>query len=1339
MGRKPVKRMSRREFLRQAAAGAVAAAAMGSGVGGAARLRRAPSSPAGPRSPSAVQLPKGVRVVWDLAKAQHDTTATRGRVCINGLWRWQPAQEGADQVPGGNWGYFKVPAPWPGISDYMQVESQTLHAHPSWQGQALGDTTAAWYQREIAIPKEWSGRRLALYAEYLNSYAQVYIDGRKAGEIRFPAGEVDLTSVCRPGGRYVLSILVLAMPLKAVMLSYSDTASAKEVRGSVQRRGLCGDVYLVGEPVGARVADVKVDTSVRNWEIRVDAGLEGLQADKTYALRARITESGRGVREFTSKKFRASGLKEGRVAFSERWKPDKLWDTHTPGNAYQLSLSLLDAKGKVLDTALPVRFGFREFWIEGRDFYLNGTRIFLSSVPVDNAQVGATAASYEGAKETLQRLQSFGINFVYTHNYGCEPGTHLSFTEILRAADDVGMLVALSQPHFGQYDWQAPDADQKNGYAQHAEFYVRVAENHPSIVAYSMSHNATGYDEAMNPDMIDGLQRPHNPWSDRNAERALRAEAIVKRMDPSRIVYHHSSGNLSSMHTSNFYPNWAPAQELSDWLEHWATEGVKPVFTCEYAAPCTWDWTMYRGWYQGKRSFGSATVPWEFCVAEWDAQFLGDRAFQMSEMEKKNLRWEAKQFRDGKLWHRWDYPYDVGASVFADRHTVTAAYITDNWRAFRTWGMSANSPWEYDPLWTLRDGVDRSRKELGVDWERLQRPGFSPDYLDRRFEVMPQSFERSDWIPNADGQALVRNNMPLLAYIGGKPARFTSKDHNFHPGETVEKQLILINNSREAVSCQWEWSFGLRQPAADQGKVDLPAGQQMRLPIRVALPAGLAPGTYELTATATFSTGETQTDSFAIHVLPRAAALGASARIALFDPKGETASLLDGMGHQYQPVDANADLSAYEVFVIGKGALTVDGPGPDLRRVPLGLKVIVFEQTSEVLEKRLGFRATEYGLRQLFRRVPDHPILVGLEDEHLRDWRGEATLLPPRLKYETNDDVFNGAPTVKWCDIPVTRVWRCGNRGNVASVLIEKPARGSFLPLIDGGYSLQYSPLLEYREGKGMVLFCQLDVTGRTESDPAAEMLTRSLLEYAASWQPTSNRKARYVGDAAGRSYLEAAGLSVGSYTGDQLSADEVLVVGPGGGRQLARYAAPLGSWLKGGGNLLAIGLDEAEANAFLPFSVGMRREEHICAFFEPFRAGSLLAGVSPAEVVNRDPRELPLVSSGASVVGNGVLATADQGHTARIPKGECAGVVFCQLVPWEFAWQKQMNLKRTYRRTSVLVARLLANLGVSGATPVLGRFSQPLVSSSGEKRWLDGLYLDQPEEWDDPYRFFGW
>ena len=326
-------------------------------------------------------------------------------------------------MPDDNWGYFKVPGCWPGITDYMQKDCQTLYVRPDWKDEDLRGLTMAWYQREITIPSQWAGRRIALYAEYVNSYAVVYVDGKKAGEIRFPWGEVDLASVCRPGAKHVLSMLVVAMPLKGVMLSYNDTNAAREVKGSVARRGLCGDVYLVGTPRGPRIANVRVDTSVRKWEITFDAALEGLAADGQYALRARITDDGHSVGEFTSKPFKAGDLEDGRVAFSEKWKPDKLWDVHTPENTYDLDVSLLDAGGEVLDASLPLRFGFREFWIDGRDFFLNGARLFLSSVPLDNAQIGAAWATYEGARESMVRLRSFGINFVYTHNYGCEPGT----------------------------------------------------------------------------------------------------------------------------------------------------------------------------------------------------------------------------------------------------------------------------------------------------------------------------------------------------------------------------------------------------------------------------------------------------------------------------------------------------------------------------------------------------------------------------------------------------------------------------------------------------------------------------------------------------------------------------------------------------------------------------------------------------------------------------------------------------------------------------------------------------------------------------------------------------
>jgi hypothetical protein len=392
------------------------------------------------------------------------------------------------------------------------------------------------------------------------------------------------------------------------------------------------------------------------------------------------------------------------------------------------------------------------------------------------------------------------------------------------------------------------------------------------------------------------------------------------------------------------------------------------------------------------------------------------------------------------------------------------------------------------------------------------------------------------------------------------------------------------------------------------------------------------------------------------------------------------------------------------------------------------LKVLVFEQTAEVLERRLGFRVAEYGLRQVFPRVPDHPALTGLEPEHLRDWRGEATLLSSRLKYELNPK-FNGAPTVNWCGLPVPRAWRCGGQGSVASVLVEKPAGGDFLPIVDGGFSLQYSPLLEYREGRGMVLFCQLDVSGRSEVEPVADALVANLIAWASAWEPPPRRQACYVGDSAGRAHLTAAGWPLAPYSAAVLEPGTrtTLVVGPGGGSVLGADRERVATFLEAGGRLLGLGLEQRDLESVLPFAVTVRPVEHINASFDPPRHGSPLAGLGPADVHNRAPRMLPLVTGGAQSVGNGVLAVTPNG-----------AAVLCQIVPWTFDYRTNYGVKRTFRRTSALVSRLLGNLGVSGTTPLLARWSQP--PGDGEPgRWLTGLYLDAPEEWDDPYRFFRW
>jgi hypothetical protein len=62
-------------------------------------LRTVSAGPSLWAAPSEAFLPAGAKVVWDLDKAHREKTSTRERVCLNGLWRWQPAKEVTDSVP----------------------------------------------------------------------------------------------------------------------------------------------------------------------------------------------------------------------------------------------------------------------------------------------------------------------------------------------------------------------------------------------------------------------------------------------------------------------------------------------------------------------------------------------------------------------------------------------------------------------------------------------------------------------------------------------------------------------------------------------------------------------------------------------------------------------------------------------------------------------------------------------------------------------------------------------------------------------------------------------------------------------------------------------------------------------------------------------------------------------------------------------------------------------------------------------------------------------------------------------------------------------------------------
>ena len=173
-------------------------------------------------------------------------------------------------LPEGDWGYFKVPGFWPGLQAWEQEDCQTCFAHPAWKGKKLGEITAAWYQREITIPSEWTGRRIALTARMRQFRwpSFTWTAGRSA---RYGSRPEKRTSPAVPPRRDVHG-----QPARHRHAAEGGHDVARRHRRGQKNQGQGGAAGPVRRPLlprhSRRPADRgrKVDTSVRNWEITLD-------------------------------------------------------------------------------------------------------------------------------------------------------------------------------------------------------------------------------------------------------------------------------------------------------------------------------------------------------------------------------------------------------------------------------------------------------------------------------------------------------------------------------------------------------------------------------------------------------------------------------------------------------------------------------------------------------------------------------------------------------------------------------------------------------------------------------------------------------------------------------------------------------------------------------------------------------------------------------------------------------------------------------------------------------------------------------------------------------------
>lgn len=1225
----------------------------------------------------------------------------RERQCLNGLWRFRPLTE-QEQIsdtppaPGSGWGYFKVPGVWPlggGRTSFVPLLADD-------QQKKAGKWHTAWYRREFSVPADAAGKKVFFEIEQIQTRGMVYIDGGKAGEIIFPGGMIELTPFVKPGKRQVLEVRLTASPLSEEHYSAMDGNNIRKIAARVKNKGITGDTFLHIVPA-ERITDTHFITEVKGKTITFDCGFSGLQSGKKYKMEAEIFDrKGKKVKTFTGPQFTSADLRNGRFRFSAGWNDPELWDIHTPQNLYTGVLSL-SADGKTADQTIPERFGFREFGIDGQNYVLNGKVIHLRAyfLPNFSAEWMSDKASRGNALEAYRRLRGLGFNFTISRNYNFAEGGTNYLRGSFAAADEFGHLWSLSLPHPWQFKSDLTVKKNADGFAKMSAYLIRKYWNHPSIVMYVTNHNTGGAWGDQNPLRIGGEYKRANSEGEvkikeRGRKNFFIAQELIAEIDPSRPTYDHAAGSIGGQYSLNCYLNWSPKQERSDWLEHYCREGKYPFSIVEWGLPHVASFSSYRWPHFIHEAKDVMTV--------WDAEYLsseyGDSAAAWTPERQILLDYLVKI---GSKPTKWG-PLSVRTERMEIVKRLCADFFEDNLPSMRAWNIGMLLPWDEHLFYTRKPGR-YPVLENPDRWKNLNKPGLVPDYFGWGDYIL--TVHKDQYGLSVLGEVVKKWNQPLIAWIGGEKT-FTTKEHIFHAGDTVKKQLVILNDARVPVECEYVvWLRKLNAPAY-RGKISVEPGKRALIPVRTDLPARLKEGQYELAARFIFR-GDGICKNFEhsvkLDVIATRPELKNDEKIALYDPRGLTANLLDSLKVPYVKVGLNDDFSKYKTLVIGREALSDQGELPNLNAVRNGLNVLVFEQPTKAIE-RLGFRINEYGLRKVFMRDASHPALKGFRPELLHDWRGEATLLKPYLDY---NQFF--CPEWNWCGFKNTRVWRCRNRGTIANAQLEKPVTGNFTPILDGGFALQYAPLIEYREGKGRIVFCQAEVTGRTGPEPAGELLAANLLEYIRTAKEPVYKSFSVIGGEPFRIFLSR--LHLKGRTDSAENAD-VILVGPG-----AKTYPDLTDMVRSGKKVVSFRLSERELKQILP----------------GLKVTTVKAGMS--QLLPKNEPELRGISDMDAYFQHRTDYAAVEGKeiaVKRIGKG-CAVIV--GTAPWMLDYVKLFRLRSSFRRRAFLMSQILRNAGIASDSVLLERFA----SKPQEKPWEKSYYLQEPISGDDPYRYYHW
>ena len=308
---------------------------------------------------------------------------------LNGDWKYHYSANLSQRISGfwlpefedGGWPTIPVPSNVEmsgyGIPIYVNIRYPwTWHGaepNPPFIPEDEPNNTINAYRHTFTVPRDWSGRRVFLTFDGVNSFFFLWINGQKVGlgkDSRTPV-EFDITRYLVPGENL----------LAVENFRWSD-GSYLEDQDMWRMSGIFRDVYLWSPPV-EHIRDFEIKTDLdeqcRDAQLKISAQIINYTgAGRDLTLKAELLDGSGKTLVSPSVKTHLNAGEENRVESSAPVSNPLKWTAETP-NLYKLLLSLQDSSGKTLEV-IPVNVGFRKVEIRDGNLLVNGQRILIKGV-----------------------------------------------------------------------------------------------------------------------------------------------------------------------------------------------------------------------------------------------------------------------------------------------------------------------------------------------------------------------------------------------------------------------------------------------------------------------------------------------------------------------------------------------------------------------------------------------------------------------------------------------------------------------------------------------------------------------------------------------------------------------------------------------------------------------------------------------------------------------------------------------------------------------------------------------------------------------------------------------